>query len=78
MAVLLEEFPGRLVSEIEAEIANQPVGRVRRILEARHYKRAKALVDAAQTKEQVDRLPKSPLIRLVQEIDAEIAMEQAR
>jgi hypothetical protein len=46
------------------------------VLEAKAYRQAKGMVDAADTTEARKRLPKSPLFTLVDEIEGDLAQEE--
>lgn len=76
MASRLEAFPGRLLSEILAEERRLPVGLLDRVLEAKAYMHAKAIVDAADTAEARKRLPTTPLFGLVDAIEFELRQEE--
>jgi hypothetical protein len=78
MANLLEHFPGRFISEIEAELDRLPVGWLDEVLEAKGYQQAKQMTEDADTAEARKRLPTTPLFRLVSEIDHELARRQIR
>jgi hypothetical protein len=75
MAGLIEAFPGRLPSEIEAEIERQPVGFLEEVLEARAYRQAKDMTEAADTPDARKRLPRTPLFELVPVIEGELYQE---
>ena len=75
MASLCEAFPGRLPSEIQAEIDQQPAGFLEEILEAKAYRKVKEMRDAADTQEARMRLPKTPLFLLASQIDMDLAAE---
>lgn len=72
---LCEEF-GCLPSEAMREIERVPFGFLGDIVLYRDYAKAKALYDGATTAEARKRLPESPLIDLVQEIEFEFAAEE--
>jgi hypothetical protein len=76
MACLLEAFPGRFPTEIVAEIKRLPVGWLDEVLEAKAYRSAKAMVDAADTKAAQERLPTTALYELVKEITEDLAIEE--
>ncbi len=75
MASLLEAFPGRFPSEITREVLSQPMGWVDEVLEAKAYRHAKAMVDAADTEDARRALPRTPLFQMVREIDMDLADE---
>jgi hypothetical protein len=72
--VLCEEF-ACLPSEAYREWLRQPVGFLEDVIEARAYRQAKAMTDAADTPDAAKRLPQTPLFKLVQEIDRDLAGE---
>ncbi len=76
MADLCAAFPGRLPSEIDAEVARLPAGFLDEVLEARAYRQAKSMTDEADTPEARKRLPKTPLFKLVPVIERDIALEE--
>lgn len=74
MAMLMEAFPGRLPSELDAEDARLAVGALDEVLEARAYLQAKRVVDRAASRAD---LPKdSELIDLVLAIEGEVAQAE--
>lgn len=73
--MLCEEF-GCLPSEAFREWLRSPVGFLEDVIETRAYRQAKAMTDAADTPEAAKRLPTTPLFRLVQEIDRDLAAER--
>ena len=81
LADLLDAFPGRLVSEIEAEIDRQPVGWVEEVLEARAYRNAKWRREEAEkpgNEHLLKALPMDGLSGLVTEIDEDIWRESRK
>jgi hypothetical protein len=74
----MEAFPGRLPTEILAEVQRLPVGLLDEILEAKAYRQAKAMVEAADTAEARKRLPKTPLFALVDQIAFELVEEERK
>ena len=74
MAALLEAFPGRLPSEIDAEMRRQPVGYLEEVLEARGYMKAKRFYDGV--KKQEDMPTDWPMLDTVREISFQIAGEE--
>ncbi len=73
LADLKEAFPGRFVTEIIDELnrlegSEYPEGLLRDVLEAGAYREAWHQVTSAETRAEIDRLPKSPLIELVKEL----------
>lgn len=76
MACLLEAFPGRFPSEIVAELRRQPAGWIDEVLEAKAYRQAKSLVDAADTEDARKRLPSTPLFEVVKEITQDLAIQE--
>jgi hypothetical protein len=75
-ADLMDVFPGRLFSEIRAEINRLPIGFLEEVLEARAYRQAKQMTDAADTPDARKRLPKGGFFQLVPEIEAELVEEE--
>ena len=71
---LSEEF-GCLPSAAIREWQRAPDGLLERIIEARHYARAKDLVDEADRSGRTADLPDTPLMRRVQEIELTVAAE---
>jgi hypothetical protein len=63
MGILCEEFPGRLPTEILAEERRLPTGLLDTIVLYRSYKRAKRMLDEADTAERREALPKSSAVR---------------
>jgi hypothetical protein len=53
-----------------------PVGWLQDVIEARHYARAKAMFDAANTTEARARLPQSALMDLVKTITFELVQQE--
>lgn len=76
LAGLLEAFPGRFPSEILWEVLRLPSGLLDDVLEAKAYRQVKAMVDAADTDAARERLPKTRLFLLVDEIDEELVLEE--
>lgn len=76
LANLLEAFPGRFPTEVLAELDRLPIGFLDDVIEVKAYRQAKAMVEAATTAEARKRLPKGPLIELVDEIEMELAEEE--
>ena len=76
MADLCEHFPGRLPSEIQVEMDRQPIGYLEEMLEAKCYKQAYQMTEAADTAEARARLPKTPFFALVSDIDFALAEEE--
>jgi len=72
----MDAFQGRFLTEIVQELERLPTGMLDEVLEAKSYRYAKELVDAADTDEARKRLPKTPLFLLVDEIDGELAEEE--
>lgn len=72
---MLHAFPGRLLTEILAEVDRLPVGYLEELLEVKAYVQAFRMVDAADTKEAADRLPKDELVELAKEIALDLAQE---
>lgn len=58
------------------ELERLPAGLLEEILEARHYARAKALFDAADSAEAQRRLPDSDLMMMAKLITFEVAAER--
>lgn len=75
--MLCEEFSCR-PSEAFREWLRSPVGFLEDVIETRAYRQAKAMTDAADTAEAVKRLPQTPLFKLVQEIDRDLAEEERK
>jgi hypothetical protein len=73
LADLCEAFPGRFPSEVMAEVDRLPVGLLSDVLEARAYRQAKQMREAAEQSsnpsEAIKALPKSRMFDLVAEID---------
>jgi hypothetical protein len=59
-----------------AEIRRLPAGWLDEVLEAKAYRTAKSIVDAADTKEAKDRIPHTPLFSLVKEITQDVVLEE--
>jgi hypothetical protein len=78
LAQLCSAFPGRLPSEVLAEVDRLPVGYLSEVLEMQAYVQAKAMTDAATTAEARKRLPRTPLFSLVSEIELELAAEELK
>lgn len=76
LADLMDHFPGRLPSELIAEIERTPPGWVQEVLEARAYRQAKHAMDAADTPEAAKRLPTTPLFQWVREIEEALVLEE--
>lgn len=76
IASLCEAFPGRLPSEVLAEYQRLPAGFLEEMLEAMAYRQAKTMTDAADTREARQRLPDTPIYRLVTEIELRLAQEE--
>ena len=80
LADLCEAFPGRLPSEVVAEVERLPVGLLEEVLEARAYRHAVAMRESAEQSaspaEAIKRLPRTRLLGLVPEIDMAVAMER--
>lgn len=76
-ADLLDVFPGRFISEIKAEMNRLPVGFLAEVLEARAYRKAKWMREAAEqapdVAEAIKALPKGGMFALVPEIDYYLA-----
>ncbi len=77
LATLSEAFPSRFPSEILAEVARLPVGALEEMLEAKAYRQAKDMVVAADSAEKRKRLPQNALFDLVQDIELELADDDA-
>ena len=75
LADLMDHFPGRLPSELIAEIERMPVGFVQEVVEARAYRQAKHITDAVDTPEAAQRLPTTPLFQKVREIEEALVLE---
>ena len=73
MAGLCDHFPGRFPSEVLDELDRLPMGLLSEVIEAKCYRQAKGIVDAAETGEKRKALPDDPMIARVQEIEMEIA-----
>lgn len=73
----MEAFPGRLVSEVLAEVDRLPVGLLDDVLEAKAYRQAKQARESAELSgpEAVKHLPKGGLFDLVPLIDYTLAQE---
>lgn len=74
LANLMERFPGRFITEIEAELerldgVNYPADLLWNVFEAGDYRDAKRATDAATTAEARKALPKGGLWSLVNEIE---------
>jgi predicted lipid carrier protein YhbT len=78
MATLVDAFPGRFPSEILSELRRLPVGLLEEVLEAKAYRQAKEMVDAAKTEEAQKRLPKTSLFTLVKTIEIDLVEEWRR
>lgn len=65
-----------LPSEAEAELRRAPVGWIEEVIEAGVYADLKALYDGADSDEAMKRLPKTPLMETVKEIDEALAFEE--
>lgn len=76
MADLLEHFPGRFPTEVFEELTRLPVGFLFEVIEAKNYRRAKAMSDAADTPEARKRLPRDGLFARVTEIEFALAAEE--
>lgn len=75
-ADLLERFPGRFLTEIEAEMERlegpeYPPDFFAHVCEAHAYRQAKQATEEAKTTEQRQALPKSRLWQLVDELNFE-------
>lgn len=68
-------FPGRFPHEVIAARDRLPEGLFDEVIEARVYRQAKAMTDAATTAEARKALPDTPIFRRVSEIDMELAAE---
>jgi hypothetical protein len=75
MASLCEAFPGRFPTEIWREVLRLPAGLLDEVLEAKAYREAKAMTDAAETTEARQRLPQTPLFALARTIEMALARE---
>ena len=73
LAGLCEAFPGRFPSEVLDEIDRLPAGMLDEVVEARHYRRAKAMVDAATTEADRKQLPESFFVEMADLFDFEDA-----
>jgi hypothetical protein len=62
-----------LPSDAEAELRRQPVGWVEEVVEARHYARAKAKYDAAESADRAALVKGDDLMRMVEENEYEHA-----
>jgi hypothetical protein len=75
--LLFDVFPGRFRSEIEAELDRMPVGWLSEVLEARAYRQAKSMREAAEQSsnpsEAIKALPQTRIFGLVAEIDYRLA-----
>ena len=73
LADLCDAFPGRFPSEVMAEIDRLPVGLLSEVLEARAYRHAKSMREAAEQSsnpgEAIKALPKHRMLDMVTEID---------
>lgn len=71
--LLFEVFPGRFRSEIEAELDRLPIGWLNEVLEARAYRQAKQMREAAEQSsnpgEAIKALPQTKLMGLVPDIE---------
>jgi len=76
VAILCDAFPGRFLSEILSEIDRLTVGVLEEVLEARSYRQAKGMTDAADSPEARRRLPQTPLFALVTEIEFALIQEE--
>jgi hypothetical protein len=73
---LCEAFPGRLPTEILAEMRRLPVGTIEDLLEAGAYRQAKRMTDDASTPAQQKALPQTPLFDLVKTITVALVREE--
>jgi hypothetical protein len=71
----MEAFPGRFFTEILTELQRLPVGLLDEVLEAKAYRQVKAMVDDADTPAARKRLPKIPMVGLVNEIEFALVNE---
>lgn len=62
---MCDEFPALTPTAALEELATTPAGWLWEVIEARHYAKTKALVDAADTPEQRAALPRGELVELV-------------
>ncbi len=72
---MCEEFPSLSPSGALRELRRLPVGCLEEIIEARHYARAVALVEAADTPAALANLPRTELVRLARTIDMDLGRE---
>lgn len=77
-ANLLDHFPGRFLTEIFEEMDRLPVGLFGEVLEAKAYRDAKRMTDAADTEEARQRLPTTKIFQLVRTIDLEQAAAELK